>query len=649
MTASRRPNRRGAGPRGPMAPPGNLLQSMKHATGLYRQGRLEEAIAAFRAILKQAPRLPEAHHNLGVALRARSDLAGAAKAYRNALSLAPDYASAHRNLAATLALQGRPQESLAHFLQALRLKPSDKGTLRGFASVLPQARFNDAGPAVTQAVEACLTDDGIEHQTLVPAVLSLLRLDPRIAEALTLAGDADEAKPAGDALDAVAGNRLLVLLLTRTVVPDIDFEGLLTALRRSFLLALDRDGPQQEKTPDIAETKLDFAAALACQCELTGYAYPVSDSEAAILSRIESGGPPVAGKALPEAVAMAMYRPLAATVWADRLAEPRSPPLDLLRHRLVEEPAEEARLAATIPRLTPVDDEVSRAVRDQYEAHPYPRWRATRDREARPLQAVVAGLFPHLGRLDGARETMQILVAGCGTGKHAVDVATRYSNAEVLAIDLSLAALAYGSREAKARSLANLSFAHADILALGGLDRRFHLIESVGVLHHLKDPLAGWRILTGLLEPGGFLRLGFYSERARGAIRTARGFIEDRGFAADSAGIREARQAILALAPDDPRREVAGELDFYSLHGCRDLLFNVQETAFTVPQLAAAIDALGLTFLGFEFHEPALPQAYRRRFPDDPAMTDLANWDRFEAEHPESFGRMYQFWCRAPG
>ena len=45
--------------------------------------------------------------------------------------------------------------------------------------------------------------------------------------------------------------------------------------------------------------------------------------------------------------------------------------------------------------------------------------------------------------------------------------------------------------------------------------RRFDLIEAVGVLHHLADPYAGWRVLLSLLRPGGFMLLGLYSAPAR--------------------------------------------------------------------------------------------------------------------------------------
>ena len=41
-------------------------------------------------------------------------------------------------------------------------------------------------------------------------------------------------------------------------------------------------------------------------------------------------------------------------------------------------------------------------------------------------------------------------------------------------------------------------FAQADILELGSLGQSFDLIESVGVLHHLRDPGRGLAVLAGV-------------------------------------------------------------------------------------------------------------------------------------------------------
>lgn len=66
-------------------------------------------------------------------------------------------------------------------------------------------------------------------------------------------------------------------------------------------------------------------------------------------------------------------------------------------------------------------------------------------------------------------------------------------------------------------------------------------------------------------------------------------------------------------------------------------------------QIADMLDRLGLVFLGFQLEDPATARLYRARFPDDPTMTSLAAWDRFEEERPLTFGGLYQFWLRRPG
>ena len=40
--------------------------------------------------------------------------------------------------------------------------------------------------------------------------------------------------------------------------------------------------------------------------------------------------------------------------------------------------------------------------------------------------------------------------------------------------------------------------------------------------------------------------------------------------------------------------------------------------------------------------------AYRARFADDPAAINLSNWQAFEADNPDTFAGMYQFWVQKP-
>ena len=71
----------------------------------------------------------------------------------------------------------------------------------------------------------------------------------------------------------------------------------------------------------------------------------------------------------------------------------------------------------------------------------------------------------------------------------------------MLAVDLSLASLAYAKRKSVELGVANLEYRQGDILALGALEERFDLIECSGVLHHLADPFEGWRVLASLRKP----------------------------------------------------------------------------------------------------------------------------------------------------
>jgi 2-polyprenyl-3-methyl-5-hydroxy-6-metoxy-1,4-benzoquinol methylase len=198
--------------------------------------------------------------------------------------------------------------------------------------------------------------------------------------------------------------------------------------------------------------------------------------------------------------------------------------------------------------------------------------------------------------------------------------------------------------------LANVEYRQADLTALGAVDERFDVVECSGVLHHLHDPLAGWRTLRGLVRPSGLMRIGLYSEIARRHVVRSRELIAAEGFTATPEGIRSCRAAILARCSDDPLlARVARGADFYSLSGCRDLLFHVQEARFSIAQLGEMMAELDLAFLGFEFPDERTPAEYRAQFPGEFALADLGNWQRFEESRPDTFAQMYQFWARARG
>ena len=224
----------------------------------------------------------------------------------------------------------------------------------------------------------------------------------------------------------------------------------------------------------------------------------------------------------------------------------------------------------------------------------------------------------------------------------------RYSTATVLAVDLSLSSIAYAIRKTRELGITNVEYAQADIMELGTLERRFDLIESIGVLHHLEDPVAGWRILTDLLRPGGLMKIGLYSELAREDVVACRKLISDKKYSASAEDIRRCRQDIVSLSAEgnDLLSRIFSKNDFFSMSECRDLLFHVQEHRFTLPQLEKALTELELEFVGFEMREQGALTALRTRNPQGTDLTSLRLWHQFELENPDTFSNMYQFWCR---
>ncbi len=288
------------------------------------------------------------------------------------------------------------------------------------------------------------------------------------------------------------------------------------------------------------------------------------------------------------------------------------------------EPLTERALRSAIPQLTAISGDVSRAVQDQYEDNPYPRWSDTvtaATTQDRPFEA---------------------LIAGCGTGRQSVELAQRHPAARILAIDLSLTSLSYALRKTRELAIRNIEYAQADLLALETIGRSFDLIEANGVLHHLADPWAGWRVLLSLLRPGGEMRIGLYSERARQPVIAAHAFIAKHGYGRTPEDIRRFRQEVLG---EETLAMLPQSRDFYTVSACRDLLFHVQEHRMTLPQIKTFLIENNLTFHGFDLDAATLA-AYRTKYPADQAATDLDCWHAFETAYPNTFVRMYQFRVR---
>lgn len=108
---------------------------------LARRGRLEEALAHYRAAIRLNPAYAIAYNSLGWALAGQARLQESEAAYRESLRLKPDYWEALSNLGLCLARQGRLQEAQASLEQALRINPEAAGVQKNLGLVLLSAAY----------------------------------------------------------------------------------------------------------------------------------------------------------------------------------------------------------------------------------------------------------------------------------------------------------------------------------------------------------------------------------------------------------------------------------------------------------------------------------------------------------------------------
>ncbi|WP_229186554.1 class I SAM-dependent methyltransferase [Bradyrhizobium oropedii] len=571
------------------------------ASRFYGMRRFNEAQEICRQILAREPAHVQSLNLLGLMAQASGDHRAAAKMFAKAIASDEVNAACHYNAGNSYLALGNRAKATAHFSKALALGMDAKAV--GFI---------------------------LQSPTVTAYVGRIAGQWPLPVPSVELFGS--------EGIAPLAGDLFLRSAMEATTLASMQLEVLLGYARTELLrLASNKS--------DVDDEIIAFARALARQCFINEYVdgQAAVESEAAgalrdrLLQDLASGA---AITPLTLAV-VAAYFPLHALPEADALLRRDWPATTagLLRVQL-REPREEMEERSAIAALTPIRNDVSVEVMRQYEENPYPRWTVN------PLTAFTADRAR--GRTVATAEQRaerDILIAGCGTGSHAIQIAQVYPNARLLAVDISMTSLAYARRKTRELGLRNIEYAQADILELGAIDRTFDSIESVGVLHHLAEPMTGWRVLVSLLRPGGTMRIGLYSDLARRVIVEARTRISARGYRATADDIRRCRQDIFREA--DQWKPLIGAKDFYSMSGCRDLLFNVMEHRLTIPEIAAFLNEHGLSFQGFEpFDDPAVLEQFHKQFPGTADETNLDQWHRFEVAHPETFWDMYVFTVR---
>jgi tetratricopeptide (TPR) repeat protein len=619
---------------------------------LQKLGRFEKAVAYGRRVLELEPENYVAQCRLGMGLQNLGRLSDAENSYRRALALEPDYSEAKTNLALLLKADGRIHEGMQLLFELVANEPTNT-QLRGIlAGALHGVGFNRAGDKERDILLSLCMDDNISMLSLNTAIVELMKSGEEFQVLQKSARRGED--PFTHIVPAVAAflrEPLLLAALPRMPIVDAAMEDVLAHMRRCILLRLGAFSGLAAADPVVPA---EFICALARQCFFSGYAFFADENELQQVISVRKAlqdmlqNPMVDPRTLESSLAVAsLYDSLHTLRGCERLLDHPMADWSEAFRPIVQEQLKnrkrEREIAAQLTSITAIDDEISLAVRAQYEENPYPRWVTVPSPSIGTIEKLSSSLRP--GQEVRVRpRPVPILIAGCGTGIQSIRVAQAYPDSEILAVDLSLASLAYATRMTERFGISNITYRQADILKLGNLDRRFAMIECVGVLHHLDDPMVGWRVLVSLLESDGLMKIALYSEKARSSVRAAREFARSLNLPLTPEGIRYCRHAIGKLPDGHPVKGVMHFNDFFSVDEFRDMVMHVQEHQFTLPRIAGCLDQLGLQFLEFEC-AVTTRNRFREMFPDNNAYNNLEAWHQFEETYPETFRTMYSFWC----
>lgn len=614
-------------------PTGKADISFQEARKFFEQSRFDDALRTLDESIRHQPSAM-AWRIKGYIYKLQGRMDAAAEALEQAIQINPQDHSSFSLLAEIALAQGDHLQAAGFYILAIEAGSQNTAYKENFlilAGKTPYFKFN---AKAADAVVACLKTPGLECAHAQILWLSLFEKSPGVDKLYksriegTLPGFDPSGFKNGVDLSAL-DTPLFIEGIKNIAIHFPTFEKFLTQLRRHLLLSV---GPDK-----FTAQHLRLAAALAHYTFFTEYIFEYSAEEQTAVANLKSR---ILSENAAQAAPLCLYACYAPLTSLDNIgaaaatltATGEEAVLSLVQLQITEAMDLEAD-KKNIERLTDIDDDISKRVQTQYEEFPYPRWKNLHKPQ------IHEDVLQNMGN-----GKLRILVAGCGTGREALSAALRFPDAEILAVDLSLTSLAYARSRAQMHGITNVTFRQADILKLGQIEDRFDYITSSGVLHHLADPEAGWKILRGLLKPKGMMRIALYSELGRFAVVAGRKAIQEKAYTDDASGMRRFRKEMAQLLSPEAQLDLISFGDFYHLSMFRDLLFHVQEHRFDIPRIARALDDNNLRFLKMEANEE-VEALYQNDFGTAPQS--LNNWQTLEQKNPSIFRTMYFIWSQA--
>ena len=582
-----------------------------------------------------------AHLNLGACYKEKLDINKAILHTEIAIELDDKLENSYLNLATIYNQEGDYNKSLRLLRKEIKNNPNNDISFQLLSELLTKTDVLEiSNKDNREFLKIILDRKDISHRELFINVSNLI--EPKILEKLSII---EFNLYESNEFDILIKDKELLKALSLLIFCSPLWERVLSNIRKLMLLNyLDK----KKLNPHV----FNFVIALGAQCFLNEYVYYISDEEKIKLEEVKKSINKNQNNQDLKLALISCYQSLysinnkiinlnnysSANKEFNKL-------LDLQYKEIIVE----REISNNIKRIGKISDLISKEVKSQYELNPYPRWRYNtyaKTNTQNLLSVINSEIHPNYIRSNQTKSTnekLNILIAGCGTGIQILE-ASRYSNCEVTAIDLSKTSISYAKRKIEEYGMSNINFIEMDLLELTHLNKKFDLIECSGVLHHMKNPEKGLANLIESLETNGFLKLGFYSKYARQEIIKARELITGKEIEPNIDAIRNFRNNVLNGTIKQINK-IRNWSDFYSTSMCRDLCFHTQEKCYSLIEIKNMLENANLEFLGFTLSKD-IKKKYQKENKDKKSQKDLKLWDEFEKKNPNSFREMYQFWTR---
>ena len=591
----------------------------------------DKARQLLQKTIKINPDHADAHFNLGILFKELGELQKAMSCYTSVIENKPNHADAHYNLGVVNTEIGNLNQAMNCYSRVIEINPENINAIRNISILQRNLKFGIISKKnrihFKKIFLSLFKRKDIDHEDIYNNA-KLILFNRKNHDQMLQIINSDSLLLEKTIIHNLLKEELFHNKKKKSLIKDQFLEKMLTKLRYQILFNF------VDSNKNILNENFEFIVSLAEQCFFNEYVFIQSKKEIDNIDelknllennkKINELGIAILGCYVPLYLSKKITNQLLNYKSKNNLFN------DLIIMQ-IKEPLKEKELMNSIKSFEKIEN-------------PYPRWRYNYSTSTLNfLISLNDQIKPNKIDIKNKFNKPNILIAGCGTGKHVL-IANDYSKANILANDLSLSSLAFAKRKVHELGLKNIHFLHTDILQLKKLNRKFDVIECMGVLHHMKDPLKGLEILVDLLEPHGFLFLGLYSEIARQNIIRAREFIKINKFKATLEDIRVCRQEIFNAVDNPKLQRLSKASDFYSTSTVRDLIFNVQEHRFTLLQISKILKKFKLEFLGFI--DLNLKNKFSKLFPNDKKNTSLDNWHKFEITHPSSFNQIYRFWVK---